>query len=141
MFGKLFNKAKVIKNENLMQAIVAACLLMAAADGSISGDEVSKLEKLLNSNDNLSAFKGSAISKTIARYRQLLEADFDVGKAKLLREIAEVSGSDEDSEDVFLNAMAIAKADGDISEKELLVAKAVASELNISLEQYGLGRS
>lgn len=140
-FAKLTKSAKQVQNANLMEAIVAGCMLVAAADGTVEKSELDKLDKLLTSNDSLSAFKPADIRKVISRYQNVLEADFGVGQAKMLKEIGEISDNAEDCEQVFLNMIAIAKSDGEIEPAELTALTKVARSLGISLEEYGLTTS
>lgn len=138
MFNKLFKTAKKVNNQNLMEAIVAAAMLVAAADGTVEKSELDKLDKLLTSNDNLSAFKPADIRKVVSRYQNVLEADFGVGQQKMLKELADISDNQEHCEEVFLNMLAIAKSDGEIEPDEKVVLAKVARSLGISLDEYGL---
>lgn len=138
MLGKLFKTAKKVNNQNLMEAIVAGAMLVAAADGTVEKSELDKLDKLLTSNDNLSAFKPADIRKVMSRYQNILEADFGVGQQKMLKELAEISDNTDHCEEVFLNMLAIAKSDGEIEPEEKTVLVKVARSLGISLDEYGL---
>lgn len=138
MFGNLFNKAKKIENKNIMEAIVAGCLLVAAADGSLSADESAKMEKLLNANDLLEAFRGNEINKVVQRYSNILEADFGVGQKKMLDQIEEIASNPDHCEEVMLAMLAVAKSDGDVSEQEKAALVKVAGALRLRLSDYGL---
>jgi tellurite resistance protein TerB len=138
MFGKFMKTAKQVTNQNLMEAIVAGAMLVAAADGTIEKSEMDKLDKLLTSNDNLSAFKPADIRKAMSRYQNILEADFGVGQAKMMKELADISDNTDHCEEVFLNMMAIAKSDGEIEPEEKAVLTKVARSLGISLDEFGL---
>lgn len=138
MSWDIFKKAKKVQNKNLMEAIVAICMLVGMADGSVGDAEMSKIDKLLTSNENLGAFKPSDIRQTMTRYKNVLEADFGVGQKKMIDEIAEISGNPDHCEEVFLNAMAVAKADGDIDEKERAVLAKVGGVLGTNLKEYEL---
>lgn len=138
MLGKLFKSAKKVQNQNLMEAIVAGAMLVAAADGTVERAEVDKLDKLLTSNDNLSAFKPAEIRKVIARYQNVLEADFGVGQQKMMKELADISDNHDHCEEVFLNMLAIAKADGEIEPEEKTVLLKVARNLGVNPDEYGL---
>lgn len=126
--GGLFKTAKKVENRDLMEAIVGAGLLIAAADGEIEKEELNKLEKLISGNDNLKHF-GAEIAKTMRRFTDLLEGDFLVGRAKIMREIRDISGNDEHVEDVMLNIRAVAMADGEIEPQERKVIEEIAREL------------
>lgn len=138
LFSKFVKSAKQVKNQNVLEAIVAGALIVAAADGEIEKKETEKLEKLLLNNDSLSAFKPAEIRKLVDRYSGILEADFRVGKLKLLKEIGDISGDADQSEEVFVNALAIAESDGEIEPAELLVLKEIGRALGITLSNYGL---
>ncbi|MBO6277684.1 MAG: tellurite resistance TerB family protein [Pseudomonas sp.] len=130
--GRLFRGAKKVENRDLMEAIVGGGLLVAAADGDIEKEELQKLEKLIAGNENLKHF-GAEIGKTIRRFSDLLEGDFLVGRSKIMREIRDIAGNDDHVEDVVLNVLAIAKADGEVEPEERKVIEEIARELGYRL--------
>lgn len=138
MFGNLFNKAKKVQNKNVMEAIVAGALLTAAADGTIERAETDKLSKLLNANDLLEAFRGREIAKTIAKYENILDADFGIGKKKMLDEIADIADNDDHAQEVLLTMLAISKADGEMEDEEKTVILEVCRTLRLDPREYGL---
>lgn len=138
MFGKLFNSAKKVQNKNVMEAIVAGALLTAAADGTIERSETDKLSKLLQANDLLDAFRGREITKTIAKYENILEADFGIGKKKMLDEISDIADNDDHAQEVLLTMLAIAKSDGEVEPEELTVMQEVCRTLRLDPKEYGL---
>ena len=143
MFGfkKKANAAKIelkkIENRDLMEAIVGGCLLVAAADGEIEKEETDNLEALLSSNEQLSAF-GAEIPKTVARFTTKLEANFKVGKMNIMREIRDIASDPTDAEEVFVNMIAIAEADGEVEPAEVQILAEVGKELGCSLRDYGI---
>jgi tellurite resistance protein TerB len=138
MFGNLFNKAKKVQNKNVMEAIVAGALLTAAADGTIERSETDKLTKLLQANDLLEAFRGREITKTITRFENILDADFGIGKKKMLDEISDIADNDDHAQEVLLTMLAIAKADGEIEPEEHTVIMEVCRTLRLDPKEYGL---
>lgn len=142
MFGNVFNKfkngAKKVQNKELMEAIVAGVMLVGMADGSIGQSESEKIEKLLAKNENLDGFKPSEIREVMTKYEGILDADFMVGQQKMMKEITEISGNSEQAEEVFLNVLAVAKADGEVDEKEKAVLVKVGYALCINLKNYGV---
>lgn len=137
MFNFL-SKAKKVQNKNIMEAIVAGALLVAAADGTIERSELDKLNKLLQANDLLEAFRGRELSKTITRFENILDADFGVGKKKMLDEIADIADNDDHAEEVLLTMLAISKADGEIEPEEKAVILEVCKVLRLDPKEYGL---
>ena len=138
MFGNLFNKARKVQNKNVMEAIVAGALLTAAADGTIERSETDKLTKLLQANDLLEAFRGREITKTITKYENILDADFGIGKKKMLDEISDIADNDDHAQEVLLTMLAIAKADGEIEDEERVVILEVCRVLRLDPKEYGL---
>lgn len=124
---------KKVENRDLMQAIVGGCLLVAAADGEIEQSETDKLDQLLRSNANLAHF-GSEITQTITRFSEQLRAGFRVGKMNILRELDDIKNTPKDAEEVFVNMITIAEADGKISDDERKVLDEVGRRLGLRVE-------
>lgn len=138
IFGKFVKSAKQVQNQNVMEAIIAASVLIAAADGEIEKKEIDTLDKLLQNNDLLSAFKPAEIRKIIDRYSGILEAGFRVGKLKMLKEIGDISDNADQSEEVFVTALTIAEDDGEIKPAELVILREIGRTLGINLANYDL---
>lgn len=134
MFGGMFKSAKKIENRDLMEAIVGGGLLISAADGNIEKEEIQKLERLIRSNDNLKHF-GNEIPKTISKFSDKLESDWNIGRSAILRELEDVSGNADHVEDVMLNMLAIAKADGEVEPQERKVIEEIARRMGFRLEE------
>lgn len=141
MFKKKAGDAKAemkkIENRDLMEAIVGGCLLVAAADGSIDDDELLTLDKSINANPSMAHF-GAEIGKTINQFEQQLSAGFRIGKMKIMREIADIKSTPADAEEVFINMLTVAEADGDIDEKEMEILKEVGTVLGVRLSDFGI---
>lgn len=143
MFGlgkKLFGAkvaAKKLENRDLMQAVVGACLLIAAADGSISKDEAAQIDKQLRANKNLEHF-GSEITAQTNLYTEQLEASFRIGRMNILREIKDIAGNPMDAEEVFVNALAVAESEGGLDEGEVRVLTEIGNLLGLRLKDYGI---
>jgi len=134
-FGAAGAELKKVENRDLMEAIVAGSLLVAAADGEISADELTSLEKLISSNDSLTHF-GPEINKVMGKFETMLDAGPRIGKMKILKEIADIKNNPEEAEEVFLTMLTIAEADGEIDEAEMAILKEVGSKLGIRLSDY-----
>lgn len=138
-FGKKVNKVKAevkkMENRDLLEAVVGGCLLVAAADGSIDDAEVKSIDSLLRTNKNLEHF-GSEISELVNRYSERLKSGYRVARAEILREIEDIKGDANQKEDVLLNMLTIAEADGEIEEKEHKELETVAQRLGLRLADY-----
>lgn len=138
-FGKKVNKVKAgvkkLENRDQLEAIVGGCLLVAAADGNISDDETKKIDSLLRTNKNLAHF-GGEITELVNRFSERLGSGYRVARAEILREIDDIKGDAKDKEDVLLNMLTIAEADGDIDEKERKELDTVAQRLGLRVADY-----
>ena len=138
-FGKKVNKVKAevkkLENRDQLEAIVGGCLLVAAADGTISDDEAKKIDSLLRTNKNLAHF-GGEITELVNRFSERLGSGYRVARAEILREIEDIKGDAKDKEDVLLNMLTIAEADGDIDEKERKELDTVAQRLGLRVADY-----
>jgi tellurite resistance protein len=129
-------------NKDVFEAIAAAFILVAAASGGISKDELKNGQiTLANHNKIKGAFSASDVSKIVIAYATKIEASPMAGKAALLREIgdlrnAEGDDSVADCEDVFLIAYDIAASDGEVDATETVVLKQIATKLGLTYEDY-----
>lgn len=138
-FGKKVNKVKQevkkMENRDLLEAIVGGCLLVAAADGDIEDSEVKKIDSLLRTNKNLAHF-GSEITELVGRFSERLQSGYRVARAEILREIEDIKSDAQQKEDVLLNMLTIAEADGEIEPAEQKELETVAQRLGLRIQDY-----
>lgn len=144
LFGMFKKKAgaanvelKKIENRDLMQAIVGVLVLVAYADGECSKDELNNAERLIRANDQLQHF-GSEITTTMGRYVEYMEASPRLGELKIMREVSDIKANQADAEEVFVNAIAIAEAEGGVDDKERAMLVKIGRELGLRLQDFGL---
>ena len=145
MFGLLKKKGKSVaaevkkmENRDLAEGLVGACLLIAAADGEIEPEEVKNLNEQLEAHPALQGF-GNEIGKMVDSFSKRLEAGFRIGKVQIMREIKDCAHNERESEDIFVAAISIAEADGEIEPEELVVLKEIGKELGQqNLSTYGI---
>lgn len=141
ILGKKAGAAKVemkkVENRDLMQAIVGAMVLIAYADGECEKSELDKIERLIRANENLAHF-GSEITSTMGRFVEYMEAGPRLGTIKVMREIADIKTNQRDAEEVFVNAITIAEADGEIEPAEMKVLATLGRELGLRVQDYGV---
>ena len=143
IFGKFLGKkagavkaeVKKLENRDLLEAVVGGCLLVAAADGDIEDSEVKKIDSLLRTNKNLEHF-GSEITELVNRFSERLQSGYRVARAEILREIEDIKGDQQQKEDVLLNMLTIAEADGEIEPAEQKELDTVAQRLGLRISDY-----
>ena len=143
IFGKFLGKkagavkaeVKKLENRDLLEAVVGGCLLIAAADGDIEDSEVKKIDSLLRTNKNLEHF-GSEITELVNRFSERLQSGYRVARAEIVREIEDIKGDQQHKEDVLLNMLTIAEADGEIEPAEQKELDTVAQRLGLRISDY-----
>lgn len=133
--AEAFNKIHKVENKDLMEAIVAASILVAYADGDCSDTELEKLQSIIETNDSLKHF-GADIGKTIDKYSAMYEAGARLAKVKLKKEISDVSFSDTEKEEAFVIAVEIAGADGEFSDDEMKILNEIGRIYGLKPENY-----
>lgn len=131
----LGDKAKRFSGRtDFLEAVCAACALVAAADGDLSDDELAAAVTAVKANAALTAaFDARAIEKTMDTMCN--RAVGRVGKAGLLKEISEIKSDLEMAETVLLAALDVADQNG-ISDVEKAVLAKIAAELSLDLNKY-----
>lgn len=142
MFNLFKKKAKAaqvtlhkVEKRDLMEAIVAGAVLVAFADGDCSSAELEKLDSIISANDNLAHF-GSEIGKTIDKYSSMMEAGARLAKMKLMKELRDVEGDEEQKEEAFIITIEVADADGNIDDKEMAVLREIGKALGLNPDNY-----
>lgn len=140
MFGKLKKKLggglnRFSGNTDFLEAVCASAALTAFADGDCSDDELSVAIKTVSSNPELTeAFKPAAIEKTMDAMMTRAQAG-RTGRMGLYKEIGDIDDQ-EMSDTVYLIAMDIAEADGDIGREEKAVLAKIASTLGVNQSKF-----
>lgn len=141
LFGKKVGGAqaqlKKVENRDLMQAVVGAMVLIAYADGECERSELDKIERLIAANDSLSHF-GGEIQQTMGRYVEYMEAGPRLGEMKIMREISDVKNDAKEAEEVFVLAITVAEADGEIEPAEIKMLAKIGRELGLRVQDFGI---
>jgi tellurite resistance protein TerB len=145
MFGKILGKIagngkaelKKVENRDLMQAIVAGCLLISNADGEIEKAEAEALDKLLRANPSMSHF-GSEITETISRFTEMLSAGSALARVKIMREIEDIKNVPSQAEEAFACMVDVAQSDGELEPAEAKVLAEIGRKLNMRLQDWGI---
>jgi tellurite resistance protein TerB len=124
-----------VENRDLMEAIVAGAILVAYADGDCSAEELTKLQGIIESNDNLKHF-GSEIGTTIDKYAAMFESGARLARVKLMKELEDVKGDESQKIEAFIIAIEIADADGSIDDNEYKVLKDIGKAFGLNPDSY-----
>jgi tellurite resistance protein TerB len=139
MFAKMKEKlaggAKRMQGRtDLLEAICAACALVAAADGDVDDAELEATVKAVTANENLRvAFKPNEIEACIDKMLQRASGG-RVGRMNLMKELDDIP--QDDGEMVLLSALDIAEADGNIDDDEMVVIEKIAGKFGLKASTY-----
>lgn len=136
--AQLTAQVSKFRNRTFMEATVAACALVAAADGSISSEEKQKMAGFIRNSDELKHF---AIPDVIAFFDKVVSNfDFDamIGKAEALKVVGRLRGNEEQARVMVRVACAIGASDGNFDERERAAVREICVDLGLAPADFDL---
>ncbi|MCE6957754.1 tellurite resistance TerB family protein [Cereibacter sphaeroides] len=124
------------KNKTFMEAVVAACALMSAADGAIKPEEKKKMAGFLQNSAELKHFDIKEVIELFEKVTGTFAFDADIGKAEALKLIGRAGGNREQARLVARVAIAIGSSDGTFDEKERAIAADICRELGLDPKEF-----
>lgn len=128
-------EVKKVENRDFMQAAIGVMVLVAAADGDIEPTELDKLQTTIEALPELQGF-GSEIGQTIDRFMGYFKISYATGRSRIMRELRDVKGSEQEKEDVLALGASVALSDGEMEPAEEKVLNEIAREFGLKLENY-----
>jgi tellurite resistance protein TerB len=126
------------KNKDFMDAVVAGCAMVAAADGSISSYEKQKMAGFINRTDELKVFEMKTVIERFNHFVEGFEFDNIIGKGEALKAIIKVKGNEEAARLLVRVCCAIGMADGAFDDNEKKIVSEICQELNLNANDFGL---
>lgn len=122
--------------QDLLEAVVAGCALVAMADGHVDNLEREKVISYFSSSEELRAFDISQVSTRFSHYVQQLERDNMIGRAEALRAVGKLGQKPEAARLLVRICCAIGYADGEFSDIEKRVVADICQELHLSPSEF-----
>lgn len=122
---------------NLLQAIAAAGVLAAGAEGGIDADEAEQLKVSIGTNQALAAFNATDVNRIVGDYTTQFQNSPRMAKIKLRKEIEDCASNPSEAEQVFAVACDVADQGG-LSEKETAVLREIAGWLKVNPADFGI---
>lgn len=126
------------QNKDFAKASMAMCALIAAADGTISADERSKMIGFISSSDVLSTFPPSELQEHFEFYASKLEKDFEFGKLESIATIGKLKSKPEAARAVIQVGIIIGGADGSFDDHEKRAVREACNAVNIPPADFEL---
>lgn len=129
---------KKFKNKDLLEAICAACAIVANADGNISDSEKQKMAGYLGRSQDLKVFNMSEVIDRFNHYVANYDFDIVIGKQEALRAISKIKSKPEVGRVLIGVCCAIGTADGDFDENEKIAVREICNVLSLPAGEFGL---
>ena len=126
------------KNKDFMDAVVAGCAIVAAADGKIDGAEKQKMAGYINHNEELKVFDMSKVIERFNHFTSNFDFDHLIGKAEAMKSITKFKDKPEIARVIISVCCAIGAADGDFDEQEKNVVREMCRDLKLPASDFGL---
>ena len=126
------------QNRNFLNAVCASAALVANADGTIEDTEKLKAIQLITNNATLSGlYQRNDIEAALEQaFKLSKDASGRQSLARNLESIKGMANGDQMSEDVYLVAVDISMADGEVSDAEKAIMTKIANKLGVDPSKF-----
>lgn len=129
---------KRFKNKEFMDAIVAGCALVAAADGHIDASEKQKMAGFIRRSEELKVFDMNTVIKRFNEFAEGFEFDHIIGKGEALRAVGKIKKNEQAARLLIRVCCAIGAADGNFDDDEKAVVREICGELSLNPADFQL---
>lgn len=134
----LNDQVKKFKNRDFLNAVVAGCALVAAADGKIEESEKNKMAGYMNLSNELKVFDMREVITQFNAHVSNFDFSLEIGKQEALKSISKFSGKPEVGRVIVAVCSAIGAADGDFDEQEKAVVREICRVLGLNPSEFSL---
>jgi tellurite resistance protein TerB len=135
---QMTNEIKKYANKSFHEAIVAACSVIAVADGTISKEEKAKMMGFMDMNETMKLFDKNKTIQIFSKYSEQMDFDVDLGRNEALSVIGKLAGKPNEARAIMRLACAIGAADGDFDADEKAAARQICQTLNLDPAEFDL---
>ena len=131
-------QANYSQNKDYLEAVCAASALVAMADGELEEVEKNKVIALLTNHSTLGKMYDRATVEGTAETMFKRSKDAS-GRQSLARELDDIKGRPDGAqmaEDVYLIAVDVSAADGEVEPEEKVVLEKIASRLGVDPAKF-----
>jgi tellurite resistance protein TerB len=126
------------KNAEFADGSMAICAMIAAADGSISGQEKAKIATLITQNEMLKIFPASDLKRKFDHFCDKIASDYDFGKVEAIQAISKLRNKPDQARAVIQIGIIIGGADGNFDADEKRAVKEACNAVGISPAEFDL---
>ena len=129
----LRNSLSRIRNRQFLDATMAATALVATADGEVTFSELSALDTVLESIQDLQIYDPHIAVDKYKDFADAIGDDPERGRRNAIATVHKVAGDADAAELVIRVAVAISKADGELSQQEAKSISDLCETLGVPL--------
>lgn len=138
MNSSLQTNISKFKNAEFASGTMAMCAMIAAADGSVSGQEKGKIAALITNNEMLKIFPAAELKQKFDHFCDKMAADYDFGKIEAIQAIAKLKSKPDQARAVLQIGIIIGGADGNFDADEKKAVKEACHAVGISPADFDL---
>lgn len=135
---KIATEVGKFRNREFLEAVVAGCALVAAADGEISADEKRKMAGFIENSPELKVFRTKEVIDEFNGIVVQFDFDTQIGRAEALRKVAKLARKPDAARLLVRVCAAIGSADGHFDENERAVCRLICNELSLNPADFDL---
>jgi len=124
------------KSQDVLDAIVAACALVALADGHLDNNERQKMIDFVNQSDELRVFDTNKVIQQFNLFVQKIERDSIIGRAEAFKALGRVRSKPEIARLIARYCIAIGYADGHFDQNEKQIVSEICLELGLNPQEF-----
>ena len=132
------NGIKKFRNKDTLDALMAGCAYIAAADGHISPAEKAKMVGLVKNSSIVGVFDANDAIKSFTSFADKLQFDMGVGKSEVFLAVGKVRKNVDQARLVIRSCIIIAGADGSFDDDEKRAVRDICLELGQSPADFDL---
>lgn len=129
----LFNR---YKSQDVLDAVVAACALVAMADGYIDASERQKMIDFVNQSEELRVFDTNKVIQKFNFFISKIENDSMTGRAESFKALGKIRAKPEIARLVARYCIAIGYADGNFDQNEQQMVADICRELGLNPAEF-----
>ncbi|MDR4946825.1 TerD family protein [Neobacillus cucumis] len=124
------------KSQDLLDAVVAACALVAMADGYLDPSERQKMIDFVNQSEELRVFETAKVIQKFNHFVSRMEQDRMMGRAESFRSLGKIRTKPEVARLVARYCIAIGYADGNFDQNEQQMVSDICRELGLNPAEF-----
>lgn len=124
------------KSQDVLDAVVAACALVAMADGYLDATERQKMIEFVHQSEELRVFDTTKVIQKFNLFISRMENDPMMGRAEAFRALGKIRTKPEIARLVARYCIAIGYADGNFDQNEKQMVADICRELGLSPAEF-----